>query len=375
MLNSSPRRLAIYVPSLRGGGAERVMVTLANGFAERGYSVDLVLAKAEGPYLDEVADQVRVVDLKSSRVVRSLPGLARYIRRERPDAMLSAMGHANVVAVAAQILSRAPTRVVVSERANFSVSKRNTRSIRSKAMGSFMRWAYRHADGIIAISAGVAEDLSDRINIPRKDVVVVYNPLDIERVRSLSRDEAQSFFSGEDEHKLVVGMGRLVEQKRFADLIKAFAKIRSRQSLRLAIIGEGPLREDLASEVRTLGLDSKVTFPGFLSNPFAVLNRADLFVLASGWEGFGNVLVEAMATGTPIVSTACPSGPEEILENGTWGRLVPVGDIDALAEAMAASLDEPEHPDVASRAADFSVRRAVEGYLDVLLPTEREEAP
>lgn len=374
MSNSSQRRLAIYLPSLRGGGAERVMATLANGFSERGYTVDLVLAKADGPYLDELIEQVRVVDLKSSRVVKSLPALARYLRRERPEAMLSAMGHANVVAVASRMLSLGRTRVVVSERANFSVSNVNSRSIRAKAMAPLMRWAYGHADGIIAISAGVAEDLSACINIPRKDISVVYNPVAIERVTSLSREKIEYFFPGGEEHKLIVGVGRLVEQKRFSDLIEAFAQIRSRQSLRLAIIGEGPLRDALENKVRTLGLGSEVTFPGFLSNPFAVLNRADLFVLSSGWEGFGNVLVEAMAVGTPVVSTACPSGPDEILQNGKWGRLVPVGDVEALANAMALTLDESENPDVASRAFDFSVDRAVEGYLDVLLPQGRETA-
>ena len=113
--------------------------------------------------------------------------------------------------------------------------------------------------------------------------------------------------------------------------------------------------------------------PGFVDNPFAVMRQANLFVLSSGWEGFGNVLVESMACGTPVVSTACPSGPDEILDNGRWGRLVPVGDVDALAAAMAATLDENEHPDVATRAAEFSVDRAVDGYLEVMLPEPKEE--
>jgi glycosyltransferase involved in cell wall biosynthesis len=377
MLTDSNMRLAIYIPSLRGGGAERVMVILANGFAERGYEVDLVLAKAEGPYLKEVADTVRVVDLKSTRVLTSLPGLVRYLRSVRPLALLSAMGHANVVAVVAKVLARVPTRVVVSERNNFSVSKKHARSHRANAMGRLilMRWAYRRAAGVIAISGGVADDLSVQLEIPRDNIKVVYNPLDIERAQVLSRLEPTRIFSDGNGHKLILGIGRLVEQKGFIHLIRAFAQVRSGSSVKLCILGEGPLRESLKAEVERLGLINEIVLPGFVGNPFAVMRQANLFVLSSGWEGFGNVLVEAMACGTPVVSTACPSGPDEILEQGRWGRLVPVGDVDALAAAMAATLDENEHPDVATRAGEFSVDRAVEGYLEVMLMGSKEWQP
>ena len=374
-LTNSSVKLAIYVPSLRGGGAERVMVTLANGFAERGYEVDLVLARAEGPYLKEVADAVRVVDLKSTRVLNSLPGLVRYLRRVRPLVLLSAMGHANVVAVVAKVLARVPTRVVVSERNNFSVSKKHARSHRANAMGRSMRWAYRRAAGVIAISGGVADDLSVQLEIPRENIKVVYNPLDIDRAQVLSRLEQTRLFSDGKGHKLILGIGRLVEQKGFLHLIRAFAQVRSGSSVKLCILGEGPLRESLQAEVERLGLINEIVLPGFVDNPFAVMRQANLFVLSSGWEGFGNVLVEAMACGIPVVSTACPSGPDEILEQGRWGRLVPVGDVDALAAAMAATLDENEHPDVATRAGEFSVDRAVEGYLEVMLPEPKERQP
>jgi len=373
MTPDSSMRLAIYVPSLRGGGAERVMVTLANGFAERGYEVDLVLVKAEGPYLKEVSDAVRVVDLKSTRVLTSLPVLVRYLRRVRPLALLSALGHANVIAVVAKVLARVPTRVVVSERSNFSVSKKHAPSHRANAMGRLMRWAYRRAAGVIAISGGVADDLSIQLEISRDNIKVVYNPLDIDRAQVLSRLEPTRIFSDGNGHKLILGIGRLVEQKGFIHLIRAFAQVRSGSSVKLCILGEGPLRESLQAEVERLGLINEIVLPGFVDNPFAVMRQANLFVLSSGWEGFGNVLVEAMACGIPVVSTACPSGPDEILENGRWGRLVPVGDVDALAAAMAATLDENEHPDVATRAAEFSVDRAVDGYLEVMLPEPKEE--
>jgi glycosyltransferase involved in cell wall biosynthesis len=219
----------------------------------------------------------------------------------------------------------------------------------------------------------VADDLSIQLEISRDNIKVVYNPLDIDRAQVLSRLEPTRIFSDGNGHKLILGIGRLVEQKGFIHLIRAFAQVRSGSSVKLCILGEGPLRESLQAEVERLGLINEIVLPGFVDNPFAVMRQANLFVLSSGWEGFGNVLVEAMACGIPVVSTACPSGPDEILENGRWGRLVPVGDVDALAAAMAATLDENEHPDVATRAAEFSVDRAVDGYLEVMLPEPKEE--
>lgn len=361
-------RIAIFVPSLRGGGAERVMVTLANGFAQRGYAVDLVLAKAEGPYLGDVAENVRVVDLRAARVATSLPGLVRYLRRERPVAMLSALSHANVIAVLARRLAGVPVRLVVSERNNFSLSKANARSWRGRMMGHCVRLAYPHADTVVAISQGVADDLTQYA--PLQAIDVVYNPVDTRYVKRLSRAEPDHPWLCHGHVPVVLGVGRLTPQKGFPTLIRAFARLRETHDARLIILGEGELRPQLESLVCQLGLHEVVSLPGFKRNPYGFMRRADLFVLSSAWEGFGNVLVEAMACGTPVVSTNCPSGPAEILEGGRWGRLVPVGDEVALAEAMAATLDQTEHPDVAARAADFSVDRAVEGYLRVMLPGE-----
>ena len=373
MATDSNMRLAIYVPSLRGGGAERVMVTLANGFAERGYEVDLVLAKAEGPYLKEVADAVRVVDLKSTRVLTSLPGLVRYLRRVRPRALLSALGHANVVAVVAKVLARVPTRVVVSERNNFSVLKKHTKSLSTSLVGWLMRLTYRRADGVTAVSGGVAVDLAAGIGLPRSSIDVVYNPVETVALHELANEEVNDPWFQAGEPPVVLGVGRLESQKGFADLIRAFGMLRNTHHARLMVLGEGSLRLDLEGLVRRLGLEHEVRLPGFVDNPYSFMRRASVFVLSSGWEGLPNVLIQAMACGTPVVSTACPSGPDEILDNGRWGRLVPVGDVDALAAAMAETLDENEHPDVATRAAEFSVDRAVDGYLEVMLPEPKEQ--
>jgi glycosyltransferase involved in cell wall biosynthesis len=363
-------RLALYLPSLRGGGAERVMVTLANAFAERGYAVDLVLVSAEGPYLVEVSDAVRIVDLGCSRVLFSLPRLARYLRKERPRVLLSAMGHANAIAVLARGLSRVPTRVVVSERNHFSVSIAQSGEARNRFLERRIRKIYRLADGIIAVSTGVADDLAKHAGLPRKKISVVYNPVWVPRIQKLADETVEPRLFHDGDGPLIVAMGRLVKQKGFSILLRAFARLRAQRAARLVILGEGELRESLEGEIGQLGLAADVILPGFAHNPFPLLRDSDLFVLSSLWEGLPNGMIQAMACGTPVVASDCPSGPAEILGNGRWGRLVPVGDVNALAAAMAATLDDKSHPDVVSRAADFNLDQAVDGYLKVMLPEE-----
>ena len=359
-------KIAIYLPSLRGGGAERVMVTLANGFAECGHSVDLVLAHATGPYLSEVAPAVHVEDLGCTRVATSLLGLMRYLRDVRPEAILSAMGHANVIALLAVTLAQVSTRVVVSERNDSSVESTHARGLRSRLIHQCCRLLYRKAHHIHAVSAGVADAVAAQLSIPRERIQVVYNPVDTDRILELSHISVDYPWLQENSTPLIAAAGRLTRQKDFMTLIRAFAKVRMSRNLRLVIMGEGELRAALEAEIIRLDLKGDVLLPGFIENPFAVMRRARLFVLSSAWEGLPNVLIQAMACGTPVVATDCPSGPAEILEHGKWGRLLPVGDVDALAEAIAMTLNDKHPPDVTQRAAYFSIDRAVTGYLRLL---------
>lgn len=367
------QKIAFYLPSLRGGGAERIMVTLANAFAEQGLSVDMVLAKATGQYLSQVAPAVRVVDLGASRVITSLPGLVSYLRHERPQAMLSALNHANVVAVWARQIARVSLTLVVAEHNNLSSTLARGRLDRTGWMPRFMRIAYPKAEAVVAVSKGVADDLARTIGFPRGRIDVVLNPIDARLIqrRSLEPVEHQWFRPGEP--PVILGAGRLTMQKGFPTLIRAFAKLREKREARLVILGEGELQGTLQGLIADLGMSECIALPGFIENPFAWMRAADLFVLSSVWEGLPTVLIEAMACGSRVVSTDCPSGPSEILENGQWGRLVPTGNVDALSCAMCAALDDAEPPDVARRAADFSIESAVAGYLKALqvkLPNE-----
>ena len=360
--------IAIYLPSLRGGGAERAMVTLANGFADRGLKVDLVLVRAAGPYLSEVSPGVRIVDLQSNRVLTSLPSLVRYLRRERPLAMLSALSHANIIAIVARMLAGVHVRLVVSERSNLSMSSSRPQNLRGRAVLPLVRWIYRKADGVVAVSRGVADDLARTIDLPRGLISVVYNPVVTSELIEKSKMPLEHPWLGEGKSPVILGVGRLTQQKDFATLIRAFAQVRTIRECRLVILGEGELRTELEQLVASLGVQDSVQLPGFADNPFAWMSRVRLFVLSSRWEGLPNVLIQAMACGTAVVSTDCPSGPDEILEGGKWGRLVPVGDVEALAEAMTALLEAPRDqlPDVHQRAGDFAQGLAVDGYLQVL---------
>lgn len=363
MNRKSKKHVAFFINSLRGGGAERVMLNLANGCAERGLKVDLLLAKAEGPYLTELHRSVRLVDLKAGRVRFSLPGLVRYLRRERPQALLSALDGANVVALWARSLAGVPVRTVVSVHTTVSESVARKRR---QWVPHALRLFYPRAEAIVAVSRGVADDLARLTGLPREKIQVIYNPVVTPELFVKAEEPLGHPWFAAGEPPVILGVGQLHEAKDFQTLIRAFALVRKKRVARLVILGEGEERPKLEALVRELDVEGEVALPGFVDSPFKYMKRAAVFVLSSRWEGLPSVLIEAMACGTPVVSTACPSGPEEILENGRWGRLVSVGDVDALAEAIILTLDDKNHPDVARRALDFGVQRAIDEYIRVL---------
>jgi len=366
------QRIAILLPDLRGGGAERMMVNLGNEIARRGYHIDLVLGRAEGPYLSSVAEAVNVVELDAYRppgysAAGMLPGLIRYFRRRRPVAALSVLTRLNIIAITATRLANVGTRIVVSERNHLSTRVERADQYRMKALPVLARLSYPYADGIVAISNGVADDLAESARIARERIDVIYNPAYSDDIDTLAEaDCPHPWFESDD--PVLLGVGGLSDQKDFATLIRAFARVREDRPVRLIILGEGDNREQLESLVRRLDLEDQVDLPGFVDNPFAYMSRASLFVLSSAWEGFGNVIVEAMACGTPIVSTDCPSGPSEILEYGKYGVLVPVGDEETMANAIRNQLDATTDTEsLRERAKDFTVETIANQYLDVLL--------
>jgi glycosyltransferase involved in cell wall biosynthesis len=331
-------RLAFFLPALEGGGAERVMLNLAVGFAEKGFVVDMVLPRAEGAMLQLVPPTVNIVDLNASRTLTAVWPLARYLRRHRPLALLAALDHANLVAMAAARLPGARTRTVISIHTTLRKYIEDTPSRWARTIPRVMARCQWLADGIVAVSEGAAADFATLANVPTERVSVIYNAVVTPALmRAAAEPPAHAWF-GERKVPVVLALGRLESNKNFKALIDAFAIVRRRREARLAIFGEGPERPSLEAQVRRLSLQDSVALPGYVNNPYSCMARAAAVVLSSDWEGLPTVLIESLALGTPVVSTDCPSGPREILENGALGRLVPVGDVNRMAEAIEITL-------------------------------------
>lgn len=360
-------RLAILMPSLGGGGAQRSMVRLAGGIADRGHAVDVVLGQADGHYLDEIASSVRVVDLRAPRMSMSLPALVRYLRTERPAAMLAALNYVNIIGLWARRLAGVRTRLVVSERNTLSVAVRQRSTWRLRLRPHLIRRFYRGADGIVAVSRGVADDLSRVTGLPRERIDVIPNPVITPALKAMAEADLDHPWMRAGEPPVAIGLGRLVPQKDFGTLIRAFARVREGRPARLLILGEGPERASLESLVAELGLGHDVQLPGWVTNPYPYLKRASAFVLSSRWEGLPGVLIEAMYCGPPVVSTDCPSGPREILEGGRHGHLVPVGDVDALAEGIERALSGALEPPAVDSWLPYRQDVVVDRYLQLLV--------
>jgi glycosyltransferase involved in cell wall biosynthesis len=358
--------LAIFLMDLDGGGAERVMLNLARGFADRGLEVDLLLVKAEGPYMKQLPDRVRLVTLSSDRLIASVTDLAKYLKKERPKTLIAALEDTNIVALWAKKLAKVSTQVVVTVHNNLSHDAANATSLKRKIAPQLAKWFYPWANSIVAVSEGVAQNLC-QLGLPKDKIISIYNPIVTpELSEKIQQPIAHDWFVG-DRDPVILGVGRLEKQKDFPSLIRAFAKVRQQQKARLLILGEGSLKEELESLVASLGLSKDVCFCGFVANPYAYMAKASVVVLSSAWEGFGNILVEAMFAGTPVVSTNCESGPTEILDRGKYGKIVNVGDSEAMATAILETLSSPKESELLrSRANQFSLEAALDRYQKLL---------
>lgn len=364
------KRLAIFLPAIYGGGAERVMLNLATGFTGKGHAVDLILAKTTGPYVAWIPRSVRLVELHhlhfgALETLAGLPALVRYLRHERPDALLSGL-HANIVALWARRLAGVPQRVVISEHSTFSHQNQQLRHSYSRLMLRLVRRFYSSADCIVAVSGGVADDLGQVARIPRDRIEVIYNPIVTPELRRKAQDRLTHPWFAAGEPPVILGAGRLAPAKDFPTLIQAFARVRETCPARLLILGEGEERPRLEYLVRRLSLEKDVSLPGFVPNPYPYMVQAKLFVLSSRWEGLPTVIVEALFCGTPIVATDCPSGPREILKGGQYGQLVPVGDVASLTQAIRAGLEgrTPHAPNESWQ--PFELEAAVNQYMSIL---------
>jgi glycosyltransferase involved in cell wall biosynthesis len=408
------RRVALLIRDLGVGGVGRNALQLARGLMDRGVAVDFVVKHERGPLRKLVPKGARIVVLEEgspweakrltlradpwaflyllpSVIIprepvgsyRRLPALVRYLEQTKPDGLISALAHQNLLAIAASRVVGGKTRVIVSEHSTDNALTRDRHSLKRWALPALARRQYLMADAIVTVSRGLADSLALVTGLPRERVTTIYNPVVGRDLRANAAVRLRHPWFQPGQPPVVLGVGRLQEQKDFPTLIRAFAQLHATRPLRLVILGRGPNRQktevaqaELRELARSLGVESDFDLPGYVANPYPYMARSGVFALSSAWEGFGNALVEAMACGCPVVSTDCPSGPAEILDRGRYGPMVPIGDDAALAHAMARMLDAPPDPDILrQRAAMFSVERSADAYLKALFGKAMTTSP
>ncbi len=369
-------KITLLCSNLHFGGIQRVVLNLADELSKRdGLSVDLALLHGKGEFLSMHSPAVNVVDLDCTSqplaLLSPFSRLAGYLRKAAPDVLLSFGNSTNCLAAWARLLRRFPFRLIVSERSAFGARMARDPKFHQWRRIVRTRFLYRWSDLCVCVSQGVADELVRLSVIPRKKAKVIYNPVDLPRLETLMREPVNHPWlrTGVKRPPVILGVGRLMRLKGFDTLIRGFVRLRRDLHVdsRLMILGEGSDRQRLETLARDLGVENEVCLPGYSPNPYACMRRSSLVALTSHYEGFANVLTEALGCGINVVSSDCPYGPREILGDGRWGRLVPTGDPETLAIAMRDTLDAPlPAEDLKKRAAAFSVERFVDAWCDAI---------
>ncbi|MCP2727684.1 glycosyltransferase [Limnofasciculus baicalensis] len=366
------KKLAVVMPNMAAGGSERVVLNLLKEILKKDLKIeiDLVLGAVEGSWINKIPSEVRVIDLKTpigptfKKISRVTFPLCGYLRKEKPDLVLSNYWYYNVFVVLAVALSRINTYLVIVEHGSFSVIK-NKGTI-PWLIPLLMRCLYPQANSIVTVSKGLAQELEDDLKLKPGLITTIYNPIIEERLSQISKESVTHPWFQDGEIPVILGVGRLCNVKDFPTLIRAFALVRKKLPARLVILGDGEDKPRLMDLVRELGLEDNVALLGFVEDPYSYMARSSVFVLSSIVEGLGNVLIEAMALGTPLVSTNCPSGPAEILDNGKYGELVPVGDNKAMADGILRVLSGDIKSVDSGWLKQFTVEAATQNYLNIL---------
>lgn len=358
-------RVAFFIPAPNYGGAQRVTINIANGLAERGYDVDLVVAYAGGETADEIADAVRVVELEvpvvpGIGILAGVPQLRSYLQSARPDVLFAAQTHANIAAVLAARSVSGPPYVAVTEHLAYE----HTTDLKGRATKRLAASVYRLADDVVAVSEGVAESVVQNTGVSSDGTTVLYNPIDVAEIQATATEPVGHEWFTDPALSPIVSVSRLEPQKDLSTLLRAFEQVyRARPETRLVVVGKGSEHERLVALAESLGIADVVSFPGYVDNPYAYMRAASVYAMSSQAEGLPTVLIEALACGASIVATDCPYGPREILDGGRYGRLTPVGDAAALADGLLAALADPIPPERSrERAAAFSMAAGIDRY-------------
>lgn len=365
-------RLAFLLPNMRGGGAERVALGLMADFVARGHLVDLLVMAADGELMPLLPPGVRVIPLQASRIRDVIRPLIRYLRTERPLGVQAFMWPLTVAAVVAHRLTHSRARLVLSDHTTLSRQYGGRGTLVRQILRRSIAWAYPLADSRVCVSKDAARDLAALAGLPPATIETIYNPVPTPHVDETARLAALAAWPLK--HHRLLTVGALIDVKNHRLLIDAFARLSARRTVALVILGDGPLRGQLAAQIEAAGLADTIAMPGFVTDPAPFFAAADLFALSSDYEGYGNVLVEALHAGLRVVSTDCESGPREILAGGRYGRLVPCGNAAALAHALGEVLDQPHDATAMRTRADaLSGREAFDRYLHLMTGNPRPD--
>lgn len=374
MENRKKVKIAYFYPVYRNPAMAKWTETAAGVNNKAEYEVTFVGLKLEKSFKSEISGEACLVDLSNYHVPGALFKLIKYFKKEHPDIFVSAFPHINAFVMLAKIISGVKMKVVLTDHNHFFLLAKNARTLYRRFFGMFilphlMRIFYPLSDAIICASNGVSESISDVVG-PSDKIKTIYYPVANKKIYDLSKEPVDHPWFLNQKTPIVLAAGRLVNQKDYPTLIKAFKLVVQKKNARLVILGEGAERKKIEKLIQELGISENVAFFGLQKNPFKYMGRASVFVLSSAHEGFGNVIVEAMACGTPVVATDCKSGPGEIIENGKSGILVPVGDYKSLSEAIIKvlsdfSLRQKLSEEGMNRAGYFSIEKSNKQYEEV----------
>lgn len=364
-------RILCFLPDLGGGGAQRTVINLANRFAAAGHDVILAATNLEGPARAWIEPGLEHIDLHGTHTRQVVGRLGGLVLRLRPDILFASMVDANIAAWAARHLAGASRPALVLRETNSHRARGDLGATRRFLIGR----AYRTADRVVALSEGVRGELIEDYRLDPARTLTIHNPVDVDAIAARAQ-AARAGASATKDGSCVIGIGRLHPQKHFDLLIRALAALASRD-VRLTLLGEGGERAALARLAVELGLEGHVDMPGFVADAVPRLATADLFVCSSRWEGFGHVIVEAMAAGVPVISTDCPHGPRDIIVDGQNGLLVAPDDQPAMTAAIVRLLDDPALARrLVARASEdcrrFAAARIADAYLEMFAAILRE---
>ncbi|OGZ68547.1 MAG: hypothetical protein A3D35_02290 [Candidatus Staskawiczbacteria bacterium RIFCSPHIGHO2_02_FULL_34_9] len=369
------KRIFFLIPVLNGGGAERNIINIIKNLHNPDYDFTVVTGNIGGNLESELGKDVKIINMNRSTILGLFLGLKKVLKQEKPDILVSALPHMNTISMMAKSFSFSKTKMVLTEHTTVSSLSTTARSLLKRLVAkiilpNLMRIYYRAADKIICVSEGVKEDLSLIVG-KLAQMQVIYNPVFDESILNLAKEplgEDQYIF--ECAYPVIIAVGRLVKAKDYPNLLNAFKKVLAVKKATLLILGEGPEEKYLKNLVTQLKIYNDVVFLGFKKNPYKYMAHSSLFVLSSVREGFGNVIVEAMACNVPVVATNCKSGPGEIINNEVNGLLVEPQNSEALSSAIIKILQNDKFAKSLSdngleRAKYFSIEKSVKEYENV----------